>query len=111
MDMKVVHILTTDPAGIDYGTKSVWRTLLPGKAVGKQQNLTKHRLMLLLHMGQGCDMLLRDQHEMNRRYRIDIMKSQDFFVLVNLAAGNLAPDDLAEDAVFSGHLNSIPIWQ
>jgi hypothetical protein len=49
-------------------------------------------------MGQGNDVRLGDDQQVNRRPGVDVVKHQDLFVLVGFARGDLTRNDLAKNA-------------
>ena len=50
---------------------------------------------------QRGDVPARDDQDMQRRLRVDVLERHQLIVLMDELAGNLAADDLAEEAV--GH--------
>src|SRR5258706_16371847 len=104
--MPVKYILPADPPGIDDGPKTVRRALLAGQSTRQHYHFPQHHLVAILHMLQRFHMLLGNQHEMHLRHRIDVVEGEYLGVLVNLAAGNLTSDDLAEDAVIDRRIHS-----
>ena len=97
------NILPSHAPGIDDGAEPVRRSLLGCQPVCKQQHLPQHLLVAFIDLRQRVDVLLRNQHEVHRRHRVDVVECQDLVVLVHLAAGDFTPDDLAENAVVGGH--------
>lgn len=46
------------------------------------------------------DVLLRNNQDMRRRLRIDVLEGEDDLIFVDLLGGNLSGDDSAEEAIF-----------
>ena len=65
-------------------------------------NMPHHRGGLLGHLGGGGQMDLGDHQKMDRSQGVDIIKGVAEVILIDLAAGDLPGDDLAEQAVVHG---------
>jgi hypothetical protein len=65
---------------------------------GADQDLSEERRVVrgVVHVDE---MLLRDQEDVRRRLRVDVLERQDPLVLVHLFRRDLARRDLAEKAV------------
>ncbi len=50
----------------------------------------------------------RDHEDVHRGLGLDVVESHDLFVLVGDLGGQLPRRDLAEDALASGHADSLP---
>src|SRR6185437_3718301 len=99
VDVHVHHILAPDVAGVDDRAKTVAGTLLArelpreGKDPAERLGVVRRRLV------EGRHVALGHHQEMHRRPRRDVVERDDVVILVNLPARDLAPNDLAEDAV------------
>src|SRR5574340_641119 len=99
MHMKMRHFLPAALAGVDHGTEAVFQTLIARQFGSHHQHLAEQGGMAIPGLGQRSQMQLRDQHEMHRRDRVDVVERQQLVVLIHLAAGNLAAHYFAENAV------------
>src|SRR5205085_9336010 len=93
------HFLVGDPTGIDDGAKTVGRSLLAREPAGQHHDLAERRLIAFADIVERRNVPLWNQHEMHGRLWVDVVKPEDFGVLVYLAARYLAAHDLAENAV------------
>src|SRR2546423_1627314 len=103
VDMKMIHVLTPDPAGVDDRAEAVGRALLAREPRGTREDAPQHVRVGVGRRGERIDVLLGDDHEVHRRHRIDVVEGEHLLVLVHLAARDLARDDLAEDAIGFAH--------
>ena len=103
MNMQVMHFLTAFCASIRHDAKAAVRVgpapLLDGKFRCQHHHPAKQGSMLVINMRHRQDMQLGNHQEMNWRPRIDIMKSENFIVLIDPAARNRARDDFAKNTV------------
>src|SRR5439155_4440024 len=103
MDVQMIHLLPTHPSGVDDDAKTVGRPLLARQARRRGENLAQYRLVAQLAIRERVNVFLRDDHEMHRGERMDVMEGENLGVLVDFSTGDFSPDDLAEDAVFRVH--------
>lgn len=99
MHVEVVDILPPHSACIDDSPKSVSRAFLSSQPTRQKHDFAQHVSVFFPHISQRGDMLLRNHHEMHRSYRPNIMKGKNRVILVDLAAWNLAANDLAKNTV------------
>src|SRR5688572_855179 len=99
MYMQMIHVLPADPAGVHDGAEAVRGPLLAREPPGEREHVPQHRGIGLAALGERVDVALGDDHEVHRRLRVDVVEGEHLGVLVDLAARDLAFDDLAEDAV------------
>src|SRR6476660_9497719 len=102
MYMKMIHVLSPDPARVHDGPEPVGASLLTRERAGLGHHFPKHPRMLRARVRERIQMLFRDDHEVHGGQGIDVVEREHVVVLVHLAAGDLAGDDLAEDAVGHG---------
>ncbi len=69
---------------------------LLGDLFGGQQQIAEQRLILRLAIIHCGDVLLGDDKQMDRRLRLNIVKSADKIVFVNFARRNRSFDDFAK---------------
>ena len=99
MDVNVHHVLPPDPARVDDRPETVGRPLLARKFPREHHDPSQHAGIVRRGVGQRRDVAFRNQHEMHRRDRIDVVEREHVVVLVHLPGRYLAPDDLAKNAV------------
>src|SRR5688572_28026599 len=102
MDVKMIHVLPADSPRVHDRAEAVAGSLLGGQASGHREEPPQQRRIRILCGGEGIDVPLRDDHEVDRRLRADVVEGEHVVVLVHLAAGDLAFDDPAEDAFAHG---------
>src|SRR2546421_11545460 len=66
VDMKMIHVLTPHPAGVDDGAEAVGRTLLAGEPPRPYEHPAEEARVLLAHVRERIDVHLRDDHEVHR---------------------------------------------
>src|SRR5450432_1542093 len=96
------HVLLADTPGIDYRPVTIARALLSRQSPGHRQHPAQHAGILARRIAQRRDMLFRDDHEMHRHLRAEVVESEDLVVLVHFLRRDLAPRDLAENTVVHG---------
>src|SRR5436309_7128126 len=99
----MIHLLPAHTSGVDDDAKTVGRSLLARQARRNGEDLAQYRLVAQLAIRERINVLLRDDHEMYRGERMDVMEGENLGVVVDFPAGDFSPDDLAEDAVFLAH--------
>ena len=106
--MDMIHLLMPHPAGVDDGAEAVRRALLAGESPGEREHLAER--LVLRHAGvvQRGDVLLRNDQEVHRRLRPDVVESEHVLVLVDLLRRDLAAHDLAENAVRIASFRAFP---
>src|SRR5213592_779483 len=103
MDVQMIHLLPTHTSGVDDDAKTVGRPLLARQARRHGEDLAQYRLVVQLAIRERINVFLRDDHEMHRGERMDVMEGENLGVLVDFSTGDFSPDDPAEDAVFRVH--------
>ena len=101
--MQMIHLLLPDPPAVDDCPETVRGTRLAGQAARHGQHLPEGGVVLHPGLIQSRHVRLGDDQEVHRGDRADVMKSEDLFILVQLAGRNRPRDDLAEKAVFHEH--------
>ena len=101
MHMQVKHGLTSLSAGIDHGAKAL-QALLFGHLGGHQQQMAQQRGVAGVSLGQIHHGLPGDHQHVHRRLGSHIAEGDAELVGIHLVAGDLTPQDLAEDRVV-GH--------
>src|SRR5690348_16391069 len=103
----MIHLLPAHTSRVDDQAKTVRRALLAREAGRRYEDLAQQRLVAGVAVGERRDVLLGDDHEVHRGDRMDVVEREEVRVLVDFAARDLAPDDLAEHAARSvRHLRS-----
>src|SRR5258706_6077278 len=98
--VKMIHVLPADSPGVDDGAEAVGRSLLAREPGGDGQHAAQHRRVLGPAVSERIDVRFRDDHEVDRGLRIDVVEGEHVVVFVDFLARDLARDDLAENAVF-----------
>src|SRR6185503_13046650 len=98
--MYMIHLLMSDPPGVQDDPEAIGRALLPGELSRERKHLAER--LVLSHPGfvQRRDVLLRDDEQVHRCLRADVVEREHIFVLVDPLRRNLAAGDLAEDAAW-----------
>src|SRR5258706_1469240 len=99
----MIHVLSSDPTRVDDGAEAVPGPLLGRQPPGFRHHPPEGRSVLVGERRGRVDVLLRDDHEVLRGERVDVVEGEHVVVLVHLAARDLARDDLAEDAIAFVH--------
>src|SRR5688572_11748415 len=97
----MIHVLPPDPPRVDDGAEALGGALLAREPPGSREHPAQDRLVAGTGLGERRQVPFRDDHEVHWGLGSDVVEGEHVVVLVHLAAGNLARDDLAEDAV--GH--------
>lgn len=104
----MVHLLTAIRTGVDQGLEAPCRTvcavLVPTAIFqcqfgGDAQHFTQQRLMTIITIRQGCNMLSRHHQQMHGRSRIDIVKNNQILILEYLFRRNRTSNNLAKNTV------------
>jgi len=92
---------------VDDGAEPVRRAVLARQRPRERQHPSQHAGVVQRRVGEGGEMPRRDQHEVQRRHRMDVVERDHVVVLVELLRRQLAARDLAENAVLHrGHPRS-----
>src|SRR5690606_37420208 len=104
--MQVRHFLPAFRTGIDDKSEPPFRTRrtpLFFRQFGSQyRDFTQQFRIGLGHVLHGRDVALWNDHEMNRRCRVDVVERVQLIVLEHFARMNLSLDDLAKNTVAHG---------
>lgn len=95
----VVHGLPAKVVAVHHHTEAFLAALLPGQALGGEEDMACQRPVCLGQVLEGGNVPFRDDQEVHRRLRADIVKRDNFLVFVELARGNFPRHDLAEQTV------------
>src|SRR5687768_7789422 len=101
--MNMIHLLMGHPAVVDDGAEAIGGAGIAREAPGHGKHLAKRRLMGGLRVVQRRDVHLRDDQQVNRRLRADVVECHHFGVVVDLLRRDLAADDPAKHTVWIGH--------
>jgi len=82
VQMQVIHRLPTIVTGIDYDAVSTVKPYAARYFRSFRHHVAQKRSMLLLGMGRGRNMLLRDDQHVRRSLRIDVRKTKALVVFV-----------------------------
>lgn len=84
----VVHGLPAKVVAVHHHTEAFLAALLPGQALGGEEDMACQRPVCLGQVLEGGNVPFRDDQEVHRRLRADIVKRDNFLVFVELARGN-----------------------
>ncbi len=100
----MMYLLPALSSGIGNDTKAALgvrlATLLERELGGQYQHAPQQGLMLWPDLRHRRNVLLWDEQKMHRCPGVDVVESEDVSVFVDLAAGNRAASDFAENTVF-----------
>src|ERR1700729_198355 len=101
MRVNVIHLLPAPWPRINYRPETRFATgvghaQLAGETRGQGQHSTKQRRIGLGTARKRLDVLAWNHQHMDRRGRIDVMKSHEFIVFMDLLARNFSRSDLAK---------------
>ena len=96
--MQMIHLLSTLPPVVDLHLEAVLQTLLTRQGAA-QRHQVPQQFRVLGTVVKIDDVLLRNDEEVHRGRRIDVMEDHDLVVFMDLASRDLAVGNLAEDAV------------
>ena len=106
MHVQMMDLLPAFPTGVDHQPKTAIRVRLAafllGQAWSQHHHAPHQSLVLFFQLGHGNDVQFGHQKEMHRRPWMDVVKSQELVIFVDLAAGNDPGNDLAENAIGVG---------
>jgi hypothetical protein len=98
--MYVRHRFAGVGAVVEYEPEAVLRQAqLPRNFGGFQQQMTEQGLVFRTRFGNTRDGLLRDQKDVRRRLRGDVMEGDDRVVLINNPGRNFTRDDFLEQGL------------
>src|SRR5690606_20852217 len=99
MHVDMIHLLVREPAVVDDGAEPVVGARLARQPPGHRQHAPERRLVGGLRLVEIRHVRLRDDEDVHRRLRPDVVEGEHELVLVGLLRRNLALDDLAENAI------------
>ena len=97
--MQVLHGLTGVLAAVRHDTEAVGEAELLRELRNDGEDVTDERGLLLAQLCGRGDVGLRNNKEMLRCQRLDVIKRQALLVLIQLLRGDLACQNAAENAV------------
>lgn len=100
MHMYMKYCLTAVAVSIDdHPVSIIGKAALPGKLGGCQQKVSEHRALVRRGFIQRVDMIARDDQDMCRSLRTQIMKGDAKLVLMNRAGRYAAVNYFAENTI------------
>lgn len=101
MQMQVHHLL---PAILPHMKRKLIAgdPLLLRELLGLEDEHPRNVRRLLGDFRDGCDEVLRNEEEVGRRLRVNILEREDIVILIDNRGGNLAPENAMEDRIV-GH--------
>jgi hypothetical protein len=93
----------------DYPESILRNTLIPGQMIGRSKNITDKSFVFLLQVKERRYVFARHDQEMNRRLRIDVLKSHNGVILIDNVSFDLAFNDAAKKTV--AHRTHLPITE
>ena len=96
--MQVIHHLAAVLVAVDDEPEAVFGDAFGLRDVARHdEHVAERALVLVAHVVDRGDRLVRDDEHVHRRLRADVAERGDAIVLVDDGGGNLAGDDLFED--------------
>lgn len=99
----MVHFLSTFRAGVHHDAETTVRVRIAALFQRQPRRQRHHAAeqsgMRVGDTGHGMHVFLGHHEEVDGRGGVDVVEGEDFIVLVDLPRGDLAGDDLAEEAV------------
>lgn len=92
------HRLASARSGIGYRTIACGDLMVARELCADQVHMSDKVFILFRCFQRGGEMLPRNHQQMNRGLRVDVLECQAAVVGIDDLGGNLARDDLAEDA-------------
>lgn len=86
----------------DYPESILRNTLIPRQLIGRSKNITDKSFVFLLQVEERRYVFARHDQEMNRRLRIDVLKSHNGVILIDNVSFDLAFNDAAKKTVAHG---------
>src|SRR6185437_9127789 len=99
VEVEVEDALAGVGADVEHGAEAVGQTALAGEVGGFELELAYQGCVLGGGVRQIFQVALGDQQDVRRRAGLDVLEGEDALIFVDLAGGNLALDDAAEQAV------------
>jgi hypothetical protein len=110
VDVDVVHGLAAVFSGVDDSAIAL-RESLDARDLGSgPMQVAEQRVVLLLCVRNGGDVLSRDDKDVHRRLRLDVGEGVAVLILVDGFGGNTPVDDLAEYAAHGEESTGTRIW-
>ena len=100
--MDVVHCLSAFLAGVDHGAIALCQSLGSGNLGGCPMKVADQGAVLLASMGNGRDVLARNDEDVYGRLRINVGKGVALVVLVDGFGRDTSIDNPAEEAAHFG---------
>jgi hypothetical protein len=97
MDVNVVDGLPAIFAGVDHGAIALCQPFGAGYFGGCPMKMADQGVVLVAGVGDGCDVLARNDKDVYRRLRIDVGEGVALVVLVEGFGRNTSIDDLAKE--------------
>jgi hypothetical protein len=94
----MVNRLATVIAGVDHGAITLHEAFGSGNLRSGPMEMTEQIAVFLAGVGNGGDVLSRDDKNMHRRLWVDVSKRVALIILVNSFGRNASVDDLAKEA-------------
>lgn len=103
MCMQVVNLLPALRARVEHDAKTaigVWLAALFKRQLrGQHHDFSQQSFIRRYRVGHRDDVLFRHDQKMHGRSRVDVVKGENFFIFIHLAAGNVACSNLAKQAI------------
>ena len=80
----MIHLLLTDPPGVDDGTEAVGGALFARQARRNRQHPAEQGSIGFVASASDCNVALRNDQEMHRRMRMDVVEGEHVVVFVHL---------------------------
>src|SRR5258708_4410977 len=97
--MYMIHLLMSDAPVVDDGAEAVGGSRLARELAGDREHLAQRWSVACIGLVERGEMRFRDDQEVHRRHRPDIVESHHLGVVINLLRGDFAARDLAENAI------------
>src|SRR5450759_580249 len=104
MYMQMIHVLASHLAGVDHCAKTVFESLFPRQLRDQGHHFAEYDSVIRCAIRKRRNVALGNNHEMYGGDRMDIVERQHVTVFKDLAPGNFAGNDFAENAV--SHVSS-----
>ena len=102
MEVHVEDRLTGVGPGVDDAAVALRVSELLRDLRGGEEELARDLRVVGAEVVEGGYVLLGDDEHVRRGLRLDVLEGEDVLVLVDLLRRDLAPDELAEEAVLHG---------
>jgi len=94
--MNVIDGLATHLVAVHGDAEALLASLLDSQALCGVEDVSGERLVIFVQIVKRGDVFFRDDQEMYRRLRADIMEGNELIIFIELAGGNRTGDDSAE---------------